>query len=157
MGLLETLIHPDREEDPERVLVAQAANLLQTGEFQLLQLAYHDYHGREMPKEMIHRMFRAYMFENKVPVWAQDYARRIIALDERGDLDDLDYAYHRYDSDFRTFVPDGVRQFTIMAMVLVVVIGGAIGVGHFVAQEGATSVLPPYFSPEEIKGRNPQG
>ena len=40
-GFFQTLIQPDREEHPERALIARAANLLQVGEFQLLQLAYH--------------------------------------------------------------------------------------------------------------------
>jgi len=42
MNFFETLIHPDREEleNAERVLVCRAANVLQIGEFQLLQLAY---------------------------------------------------------------------------------------------------------------------
>lgn len=151
MSLLDTLIHPDREEDPERTLVAQAANLLQTGEFQVLQLAYFDFYGREMSKDTIAKVFRGYMFAGQVPSWAQNYALRIIALEARGELDDLDYAYHRYDSDFRTYVPDGVRLFTIMAMVLVIVVGGAIGFGHMAAHSGSTSVLPPYFSPEEIE------
>ena len=50
MNLFETLIHPDREEHPERAEVARAANLLQIGEFQLLQLAYQDWFGTDNPQ-----------------------------------------------------------------------------------------------------------
>ncbi|MCH7542778.1 MAG: hypothetical protein IIB65_03995, partial [Proteobacteria bacterium] len=44
-NLFQTLMRPDREESEQRAEVARAANLLQLGEFQLLQLAYHDWHG----------------------------------------------------------------------------------------------------------------
>lgn len=36
MNFFDVLIHPNREENPERAEVARAANLLQVGEFQLL-------------------------------------------------------------------------------------------------------------------------
>ena len=50
-GFFKTLIRPDQEEDPERTLVARAANVLQVGEFQLLQLAYHEWHGHDLPQK----------------------------------------------------------------------------------------------------------
>ena len=39
-GLLKTLIKPDWDDNPERSKILNAANLLQIGEFQLIQLAY---------------------------------------------------------------------------------------------------------------------
>ena len=39
-GLLKTLIKPDWDDNPKRSLIIQAANLVQIGEFQLIQLAY---------------------------------------------------------------------------------------------------------------------
>ncbi len=56
MNLFETLFHPDREEHPERKEVARAANLLQVGEFQLLQLAYKDWFDKEIPSRECHRL-----------------------------------------------------------------------------------------------------
>jgi len=38
-GLLKTLIRPDWDDDPKRSEILDAANLLQIGEFQLMQLA----------------------------------------------------------------------------------------------------------------------
>lgn len=110
MNLFETLIHPDREEHGERAEVARAANLLQVGEFQVLQLAYKGWFGRDLPTALVDRMFAAYMFRNEVPYWARQYARNILRLDEQGRLDDLNPAYHRYDSDYHTDVPNGVRR-----------------------------------------------
>ena len=39
-GLLKTLIKPDWDDNPKRSEILNAANLLQIGEFQLIQLAY---------------------------------------------------------------------------------------------------------------------
>ena len=38
-GLLKTLIKPDWDDSPKRTEIIQAANLIQVGEFQLIQLA----------------------------------------------------------------------------------------------------------------------
>ena len=82
IGLFQTLLRPDREEDPERTIVARAANILQVGEFQLLQLAYEDWYGKAMSPELSDRLFRAYMMQGEVPVWARHYARWVIRQDE---------------------------------------------------------------------------
>ena len=39
-GLLKTIIKPDWDDNPKRSEILNAANLLQIGEFQLIQLAY---------------------------------------------------------------------------------------------------------------------
>ncbi len=149
MNFFETLIHPDKEEDPERAVVAQAANLLQVGEFQLLQLAYKDWFGEDMPKALVDNLFHTYMLYNEVPHWARQYARKIIAVEGRGELDDLDPGYHVYDADYHTFVPDGVRKFIVATSILVICIGGGIWVANLAAGEGL-SVLPPYFESKEL-------
>ncbi len=150
MNLFETLIHPDREEHPERAEVARAANLLQIGEFQLLQLAYKDWFGTDIPTGESDRLFGAYMMHNQVPSWARHYARRILGLDAAGMLDDRDPAYHRYDSNYRTKrLPDGVRRFCAASAMIVFVLGGGIWLSHLTA--GHTSqILPPYFSDKLI-------
>jgi|TARA_B100000959_G_scaffold117704_1_gene123630 hypothetical protein len=48
MSFLRTFLQPDYEELPERTLVGNAANILQIGEFQLLQLAYFEWLEQEM-------------------------------------------------------------------------------------------------------------
>ncbi|MDJ0950661.1 MAG: hypothetical protein QNJ94_17245 [Alphaproteobacteria bacterium] len=150
MNFFETLIHPDKEDQPERAVVAHAANLLQVGEFQLLQLAYKDWYGEEMPEGVIDRLFHSYMLYNEVPHWARQYARKIVNLEGRGDLDDLDPAYHVYDADYHTFVPDGVRKFIVAASILVLCIGGGIWVANIAATK-SLSILPPYFESKDFR------
>lgn len=70
MTLLQALIRPDRGENARRAEVARAANLLQVGEFQFLQLAYDEWRGREMPEALINRLFTAYMLHDQTPWWA---------------------------------------------------------------------------------------
>ena len=149
---LKTLWRPDREEDPEQTLVAQAANILQVGEFQVLQLAYHEWHGREMPEHLSSRLFQDFVVHGEAPPWASEYARRIIRQDEIGLIESNDPAYHRYDQNYVTHVPQGVRHFTLACMILASIFVVSILVGQIAGVE-ATSVLPPYFSADELERR----
>jgi len=145
MSLLETLIRPDHDDYPERAEVANAANLLQIGEFQLLQLAFEDWHERDMPQAMIDPTFTRYMVHNEVPYWARQYARKIIALDRRGELIDSEPHYHRYDVDYRTHVPGGARKFIWATIILVFCIFGGLLLAGITTRPGG-SVFPPYFN-----------
>ena len=154
MNFFETLIRPDKEENPERAEVGRAANLLQVGEFQFLQLAYYEWHGRDMPEALIDQLFTAYMVHDRVPAWARSYARHILELDSRGSLDDQDPFYHRYDVDPSTPVSPGVRNFLIAASIVAAFLGGGLVVSHFASGKGL-SVLPPYFEKEQLKSQAP--
>ena len=144
-----TLWRPDREENPEKTLVAQASNILQVGEFQLLQLAYRDWHGEDLPESQSDLLFQAYMIRGDVPSWARHYARWVIRQDEIDMIDSRNPAFHSYDQNYVTHVPRGVRQFTFACMILASVFVVSLLVGN-VAQIEATSVLPPYFESEEF-------
>ncbi len=151
-GFFHTLIRPDQEENPERALVARAANILQVGEFQLLQLAYSEWFSEDMPEAMVDRLFASYMFSSEVPFWARDYARRVIDYDEKGLLDIDHPAFHRYDADYVTHVPRGMRHFIIACMILATLVFGSVWVGNL-ASVGGTSILPPYFEADELPQR----
>ncbi len=75
MELFQTLIRPDREENSQRAEVCKAANFLQVGEFQFLQLAYREWHKDEMPEELTNSIFKSYMLHDEVPHWARHYGR----------------------------------------------------------------------------------
>ena len=49
-GLVKTLIKPDWDDDPKRSKILHAANLLQIGEFQLIQLAYKVWYKEDLPE-----------------------------------------------------------------------------------------------------------
>jgi hypothetical protein len=153
MKFLDVFVHPDREEDPERGEVTHAANLLQIGEFQLLQLAYLKAYGKDLEAALIDQLFAAYMLHGEVPSWALRYAHHIFDLDNRGMLTDQDPTYHRYDSDYYSYVPEGLPKFAVAAGFLLLVIGGAVAIGHF-SDYKATSVLPPYFEEGELDQKN---
>ena len=150
MNFFETLIRPDHEDPSDRAEVARAANLLQVGEFQLLQLAYEEWYGRRLPEALVDRLFAAYMFHNEVPHWARQYARNILRLEEEGRLDDRDPAYHRYDADYHTHVPNGVRRFVVAAGVVILCLGGGLAIAEYAVGKGGGSVLPPYFERGEL-------
>lgn len=151
-GFFETLIHPDREEleMAERTIVGSAANVLQVGEFQFLQLAYREWHDSDMPQALVDRIFSDYMLNNQVPHWARHYARLILTRAEMGTLNDNDPSYHRYDHDYHTHVPHGVQRFwravAILSFVMVVCILAAE-----MAVDEPVSLLPPYFDRKELE------
>ena len=149
-GFFKTLIRPDREEDPERTLVARAANVLQVGEFQLLQLAYHEWHGHDLPQDDCGKLFQAYMLRGKTPEWARRYATWVLRQDEIDMIDSRDPAFHRYDHDYAAVNPKGLRQFLAATAVIAFVLVGGIVVTHFAAGS-ATSILPPYFEAEDLR------
>jgi hypothetical protein len=144
MSLIETLIRPDKEVQDDRSEVVKAANLLQVGEFQLLQLAFYDWHKRDMPDAVIDRLFANYMLHSEVPFWARQYARKIIAQDAAGELNDQEPYYHRYDADYHTDVPDGLRKFVWAASIIMIAIFGSILLADLVTRSGG-SIFPPYF------------
>lgn len=148
-GLLKALWRPDLEEDPERTIIAAAANIIQVGEFQLLQLAYHHWYGEDMTPSQSDAMFQAYMLRGDVPSWARHYARNIIAGSEKGKLDENSSDYHRYDHDYVTQVPNGMRHFCLVSMVLAGVLVGGLLIGHL-SGHSPTSVLPPFFDRGEL-------
>ena len=137
MNFFETLLHPDREELEmgERMIVSSAANLLQVGEFQLLQLAYREWFNEDLPEALVARLFSSYMLRDEVPHWARHYARLILSREQRGQLNDNDPTYHRYDNDYHTLVPKGVRQFCAAVALLAVFMVTAVLVAGMTVEQ----------------------
>jgi hypothetical protein len=147
----ETLLNPEHEEQEmrERLVVISAANQLQIGEFQLLQLAYREWFDKDLPEALVTKLFTSYMLHNRVPHWARHYARRIIDGHERGELDDNAPIFHRYDHDYHIQVPQGFQRFCIAVAGIMVAVFGSIYVANQVVDE-ATSLLPPYFEKKDL-------
>lgn len=144
---IQTLIKPDREDpdEKERAAVARAADVLMIGEFQLLQLAYYEWHGKDLPVELLDRLFTAYMLHKQVPHWAQHFARNVLEKDRKGFIDPHDPYYHRYDANYVTHVPHGVKRFCRAAIFLVLFVGGTIIIGQFAAAKHTPFQFPPYL------------
>ena len=68
-GLLKTLVKPDWDDSPKRTEILNAANLLQVGEFQLIQLAYKVWHNEDIPENKISKIFSEYMVRGIIPIW----------------------------------------------------------------------------------------
>ncbi len=151
-SLLHTLLRPDHEDEPERALVAQAANLLQIGEFQLLQLAFAEWYGKEMPVALIDKVFERYMLQSDVPAWARHYARKILDLEECGQLDYDAPHYHRYDTEFYTRVPKGLKKFVIASVFIVLFLGGGLWIAELSVRKNG-SILPPYFDDRNLNAK----
>ena len=125
-GLIKTLIKPDWDDSPKRTEVLHAANLLQIGEFQLIQLAYKVWYKKDLPEEKINKIFSEYMVSGIIPIWVTYYAKDILKLDRANVLDSYNEKYHVYDHEFGAYIYDnkqrrrrGILYATIIAIVFV--------------------------------------
>ena len=103
-GLFKTLVKPDWDDNPKRSEILNAANLLEIGEFQLIQLAYKVWYKKELPEDKINKIFSEYMITGIIPIWVTFYARDIVKLDKAKVLDSYNKKYHVYDHEFGEYI-----------------------------------------------------
>ena len=146
-GLLKTLIKPDWDENPKRSLIIQAANLIQIGEFQLIQLAYKNWYKEEMPEDKVNIIFNEYMLLDIIPIWVTSYAGDILKLDNVGVLDSNNSKYHIYDNEFGEFIVDEKKR-KIRGIFYTLVIIFVFSGSHYMASSfsgESASFYPPYI------------
>jgi hypothetical protein len=162
-GLLKTLIKPDWDDNPKRSEILHAANLLQIGEFQLIQLAYKVWYRENLPEDKINIIFSEYMVTEIIPIWVASYARDILKLDRANVLNSYDKKYHVYDHEFGAYIFDdkqrkrrGILYATIIAIIFVASHYMAI---NYVEDEGSAGFYPPYIEKRvvypELYKKNP--
>ena len=148
-GLLRTLIKPDWDDNPKRSEILHAANLLQIGEFQLIQLAYKVWYNENLPEDKINKIFSEYMVTEIIPIWVTHYAQDILKLSKANVLDSFNKKYHVYDHEFGDYIPDekrrkrrGIFYATIIGIVF---IGSHYMAINYVDIEESASFYPPYI------------
>jgi len=148
-GLLKTLIKPDWDDNPKRSNILHAANLLQIGEFQLIQLAYKVWYRENLPEDKINNIFSEYMVTGIIPIWVTFYAKDILKLDRANVLNSYDEKYHVYDHEFGTYFYNnkqrrrrGILYATIIAIIFVAIHYMAIS---YVEDEESAGFYPPYI------------
>ena len=153
-GLLKTLVKPDWDDNPKRSEILHAANLLQIGEFQLIQLAYKVWFSEDLPEEKINKIFSEYMVTGIIPIWVTCYAQDIIKLEKANVLDSYDKKYHVYDHEFGEYIQNenqrkkrGIFYATIVIFVFIASHYMAI---NYVADEGAAGFYPPYVEKKVV-------
>ena len=146
--LLKTLIKPDWEDNPKRTEILHAANLLQIGEFQLIQLAYKVWYQKDLPESKINKIFSEYMITGIIPIWVTYYAKDILKLDQANVLNAYDEKYHIYDHEFGEYIQDdkqrkkrGVFYATIIVFVF---IASHYMAANYVSLEEPADLFPPY-------------
>ena len=148
-GLFKTLIKPDWDDNPKRSEILNAANLLQIGEFQLIQLAYKIWYNENLPENKINKIFSEYMITGIIPIWVTYYAKDIIKLDRANVLNSYNEKYHVYDHEFGAYIYDekqrkrrGVLYATIIAFVFIASHYMAI---NYVGDNESAGFYPPYI------------
>ena len=146
-GFLQTLIKPDWDDEPKRSEILNAANLLQIGEFQLIQLAYKVWYGENLPENKINNIFSEYMVRGIIPIWVTAYARDILKLEQANALNSYNEKYHIYDHEFGAYIYDnkqrrkrGILYATIIVFVFIAT--NFIAISYV---EESASFYPPYI------------
>ena len=163
-GLVKTLIKPDWDDNPKRSEIIHAANLLQIGEFQLIQLAYKVWYKKELPEEKINKIFSEYMITGVIPIWVTYYAIDIIKMEKAKVLNSNDEKYHIYDHEFGSYIYDEKerRKRGIFYTIIITVVFIST---HYMAAnyfEEPAGFYPPYIEkrvvyPELYKNKNEYG
>ena len=165
-GLVKTLVKPDWDDDPKRSEILNAANLLQVGEFQLIQLAYKVWYKNDLPEEKINKIFSQYMISGIIPIWVTYYAKDIIKMENANVLNSYDEKYHVYDHEFGTYLVDN-KERKKRGIFYTFIIGIVFIASHYMAinyvqDEGSASFYPPYVEkrvvyPELYKDKTKDG
>jgi hypothetical protein len=151
-GLLKTLIKPDWDDNPKRSQIIQAANLIQIGEFQLIQLAYKAWFEKDLPEDNISNIFNEYMVTGIIPIWVTYYAADIIKLDKANVLDSYNEKYHIYDYEFGKQISDE-KQRKNRGLFYTALIGLVFVASHYMAINSVdepAGFYPPYIEKKVI-------
>ena len=147
-GLVKTLIKPDWDDNPKRSEILNAANLLEIGEFQLIQLAYKAWYKEDLPEEKINKIFSEYMVTGIIPIWVTHYAQDILKLNKANVLDSFNDKYHVYDHEFGKYIStekQRKRRGVFYALIIgVVFIASHYMAINYVEDEGSAGFYPPY-------------
>ena len=148
-GLVKTLVKPDWDDDPKRSEILNAANLLQVGEFQLIQLAYKVWYKHDLPEEKISKIFSQYMISGIIPIWVTYYAKDIIKMESANVLNSYDDKYHVYDHEFGESLQDDRQRkkrgiFYALIIVIAFITSHYMAI-HYVEDEQSASFYPPYI------------
>ena len=151
-GLLKTLIKPDWDDNPKRSKILHAANLLQIGEFQLIQLAYKVWYNQDLPEDKINKIFSEYMVTGIIPIWVTFYAQDILKLDKANVLDAYNEKYHVYDHEFGEYISNR-KQRRRRGIFYVIIIGFVFVASHYMAinsVEEPAGFFPPYVEKKVV-------
>tara|TARA_B100000809_G_scaffold73219_1_gene70985 strand:- start:1084 stop:1593 length:510 start_codon:yes stop_codon:yes gene_type:complete len=151
-GFLRTLVKPDWDDNPKRSEILNAANLIQIGEFQLIQLAYKAWYEKDLPEDKISNIFNEYMVTGIIPIWVTYYAADIIKLDKANVLDSYNKKYHIYDYEFGKQISDE-KQRKNRGIFYTILIGLVFVASHYMAiisVDEPASFYPPYIEKKVI-------
>lgn len=148
--MLKIFFELDEMDNIEKNLLAEAANRLDVGEFQVFQLGYEAWFGSEPDEKQLERIFFDYLTHDKLPPWARHYARGII---DKYDEDELDYNnphYHRFDAQGiqNLSTKAGLLKITAIALLVVVFLGVSIVLLQDRGKDGFPCHFPPCIRSE---------
>lgn len=143
--MLKIFFKLDEMDNIESNLLAEAANRLDVGEFQIFQMGYEAWYGGELDPQRLEAVFFDYLINNKIAPWAHHYARKIIEQDDAGELDYRDPQYHRFDAPSMSVESKRAGWLKVSAVMLIVLV--FLGVSMYLLQGKTYDDFPCHFPP----------
>lgn len=73
----------------------ESAALLQVTEFKVFELAYKAWYGVAARQTVIEAHFSDYMFRQIIPVWVAGFCRRVVEMEQAGNLNPRDFGIYQ--------------------------------------------------------------
>ena len=153
MKFLKAFLCSDVAAKQDRMMVTSAANLLDIGEFQLLQIAFRQWYGREMQSDEQDKFFHDVFILGKTPAFLRHLSRRIY-------FRDVECNFHEQPSRFnipdlysvRVDKPIDVRHFVkVISLLLGVLFVFLLLALYTVRYDGqCTTYFPPCLTDNDI-------
>ena len=67
----------------EGEFITDAANILETSEYEIFRRAYRHWYGSDPSEELLDTLFGAYLRHQTYPAWARHYSREVVIRFER--------------------------------------------------------------------------
>lgn len=153
MKFLKAFLYSDATNKQDRAMVTSVANLLDIGEFQLLQIAFRHWYGREMQPYEQDEFFHDVFILGKTPAFLRHLSRRIYFRDVECNFHEQPSRFNIHElNSVRVDKPIDVRHFVkVISLLLGVLFVFLLLALYTVRYDGhCTTYFPPCLTDNDL-------
>lgn len=107
---------------PDVLAVLETSGILAISEFRVFELAYEHWYGVETDEKTIERHFLPYMFQEQVPHYVRAFTRKVLRLDEAGELDPAGFGIEPERATVRSVTVGLIYSLCVVSSVTVLIV-----------------------------------
>ena len=153
MKFFKAYLCSDAANKQDRMMVTSVANRLDIGEFQLLQIAFRQWYGREMQSDEQHKFFHNVFILGQTPAFLRHLSRRIYLRDVEVSVHEQPFHFNIHDLNSVTVYKSiDVRNFVKAVSLLLGVLSVFLLLAlHTVRHDGrCTTAFPPCLTDNDL-------